>query len=100
MCEGKHSCPRRDCPRRRFHEKLWSGVWIWLSDDRDGVSKALRLLHPRIVVAGMVVRKDHDFVAGFEVEAAGDDIVRFARVAGNDDLLRSHTEEPREKTTG
>src|ERR687897_48328 len=100
MCEGKHSCPRRDCPCCRFHEKLWPRVWIGLTDDRDGVAKPLCLLRPRSVVAGMVVRKNHDFVTGFEIEAARDDIVRFARVAGNDDLLRSHTKEPREKTTG
>src|ERR671912_1234973 len=96
MREGKHSCPRRDRPCRRFHEILCPGMWVGLTDDRDGVSEPLRLLHPRSVVAGVVVRKNHDFIAGFEVETARDDVVRLARVAGDDDLLRSHMEEPRE----
>jgi hypothetical protein len=40
----------------------------------------------------MVVAEEQDLVAGFEIEAARDSVVRFAGVAGDDDLFRCHAQ--------
>jgi hypothetical protein len=38
----------------------------------------------------MIIREDHHLVAGFQIESARHHVVRFARVAGEDDLFRRH----------
>src|SRR5262249_563074 len=51
------------------------------------------LLLPRGVVARMVVRGQQHFVAGLQVDAGGDEVVRLARVPGDDDFLRRDAQE-------
>src|SRR5438093_8852486 len=59
----------------------------------DSEAPPLALVLPGCVVARVVVGEDHHFVAGFQVDAVRDRVVRLARVARDDDLLGRDPEE-------
>ncbi len=71
-----------------------------LGDVPDGVSEPLSLGLPRSIVARMVVGEYEDLVAGPQVESARDPVVRLARVAGDEDLVRADAQVRRQELPG
>src|SRR5439155_8078208 len=60
--------------------------------DGDAEAESLRFLAPRVQVARVVVGKEQHVVVVPELEPARYEVVRLARVAGDDDLLRRDAE--------
>jgi hypothetical protein len=76
--------------REQIDVSLGAGMRVDDRDRDDGESKALGLEAPGVQVAWVVVGPDDDFVAGLEVEAARHEVVAFAGVARDDDLVGRH----------
>ncbi len=97
MREADQLGARRDRLGVGVEVVLHARVRVLLRNRHHREAEALRLLVPRRQVAGMVVLKDDDLVAGLELDAARDHVVGLAGVAGDDDLFRRHAQEGGER---
>ena len=89
----QHLRPRRDRLGEGVDVVVLPGMRVLLRDVDDREPEALGLLPPGGEVARMVVGMDDDLVAGLEVEAVRDEVVRLAGVAGDDDLVGRDAQE-------
>jgi hypothetical protein len=85
--------------RERVEVVLGAGVRVHLVHDLQRVAEALGLRLPGVEVARVVVGEEEDLVPRLEVQPARDEVVRLARVAGEDDLLGSDAQELRDRAS-
>ena len=97
MRKGEDLGPCRHRLAERVDVVIGPWMRVLLLDDTHRETKPLRLFHPRLVVAGMVVAEDHDLVSSFELQAVGHEVVRFARVTCNDDFFGRHAQKSGER---
>ena len=65
---------------------------VHLIHDPDGKPEAPGFFSPGKMIARMVVGEDDDLVLRFQLDSAGDQVVRFTRIACDDDLLGGHAQ--------
>ena len=91
--EGDEPGPRRDRAGERLLVVAGARMRVLLLDRHHRVAEALRLLAPGVEVARVIVGMDEDLVAGLQIEAVRDEVVRLTGVAGDDDLVRRRPQE-------
>ena len=75
---------------KRFQVVVETGVRIQRRNFLNDEAKSFTSFFPRLIVTGVVIRKDYYFITGFQIESIGDPIVGLAGVTRDKNLLRGH----------